>query len=585
MSSGAHKISVALDVCVARDAAQCLADATRSGFDFIALPLFHPRYTRDGLPHVSAARTGPGTRTDTTLTAEEWASCVVGKVSPWIDLDHACASIVTASEKGLKTELAWASHLGGRCCTPCTVAACARTRARGRVRLLLSCAARHVHRPCIMRRVLPRAVPAVMLPALRHGDNANLARHVNQVVQSSCGMHFWVTLPLVDASVRILPPTGALASITECAAGAVTDADDVYLPAAGPAESGAPEEVDALQLRLRFQSTPLETESLGTTTTAGATAAVAAAPVSDAGAGSTSDELAPANDPWQWWATFRALCEHHPNVSCALELSAELPSQRHLHRWLCEPIKAAIIPTSLFVMNAAGYPVLSRRHQYFIQSLLSHKVQFLLRGRPDPSFMTPGTDACGGLQRYVEYITHILRKVPTLTEQEQFEAPFLDYLQAPLQPLMDNLESQTYEVFERDPIKYQQYELAIQRALEDTSVDKVSVLMIVGAGRGPIVKRALTAAELAGRTVRVYAIEKNPNAIITYVLSVRSCACVRARTHAPIMLPRCLIPARCVVVAMQSALAAAIRVEGQGAGCCHGHARVECSRASRHPHI
>ena len=26
------------------------------------------------------------------------------------------------------------------------------------------------------------------------------------------------------------------------------------------------------------------------------------------------------------------------------------------------------------------------------------------------------------------------------------------------QPLMDNLESQTYEIFERDPIKYREYE-------------------------------------------------------------------------------------------------------------------------------
>lgn len=29
---------------------------------------------------------------------------------------------------------------------------------------------------------------------------------------------------------------------------------------------------------------------------------------------------------------------------------------------------------------------------------------------------------------------------------------------APRQPLMDNLESQTYEVFEKDPIKYSQYQ-------------------------------------------------------------------------------------------------------------------------------
>ena len=31
----------------------------------------------------------------------------------------------------------------------------------------------------------------------------------------------------------------------------------------------------------------------------------------------------------------------------------------------------------------------------------------------------------------------------------------LKLYQAPLQPLKDNLESQTYETFEKDPIKYQ----------------------------------------------------------------------------------------------------------------------------------
>lgn len=44
--------------------------------------------------------------------------------------------------------------------------------------------------------------------------------------------------------------------------------------------------------------------------------------------------------------------------------------------------------------------------------------------------------------------------------------PTVDYLQAPLQPLMDNLESQTYEAFEKDPVKYKQYQRAIVKALE-----------------------------------------------------------------------------------------------------------------------
>ncbi|CAL5390467.1 unnamed protein product [Camellia sinensis] len=41
------------------------------------------------------------------------------------------------------------------------------------------------------------------------------------------------------------------------------------------------------------------------------------------------------------------------------------------------------------------------------------------------------------------------------------------------------------------------------------------VLMVVGAGRGPLVRASLQAAEETGRKLRVYAVEKNPNAIVT----------------------------------------------------------------------
>ena len=41
------------------------------------------------------------------------------------------------------------------------------------------------------------------------------------------------------------------------------------------------------------------------------------------------------------------------------------------------------------------------------------------------------------------------------------------------------------------------------------------VVMVVGAGRGPLVTATLKAATEAQRLVRVYAIEKNSNAIVT----------------------------------------------------------------------
>ena len=42
-----------------------------------------------------------------------------------------------------------------------------------------------------------------------------------------------------------------------------------------------------------------------------------------------------------------------------------------------------------------------------------------------------------------------------------------------------------------------------------------SVVMVVGAGRGPLVRAALNAAQKADRKIRIYAVEKNPNAVVT----------------------------------------------------------------------
>lgn len=53
-----------------------------------------------------------------------------------------------------------------------------------------------------------------------------------------------------------------------------------------------------------------------------------------------------------------------------------------------------------------------------------------------------------------------------------FTLGYADFLQAPLQPLMDDLGSATYDVFERDPVKYRQYEEAMFLALSDLPQEK-----------------------------------------------------------------------------------------------------------------
>jgi protein arginine N-methyltransferase 5 len=131
-------------------------------------------------------------------------------------------------------------------------------------------------------------------------------------------------------------------------------------------------------------------------------------------------------------------------------------------------------------------------------------------------------------RRRWEYVVYLFRKIEPTTEQELQEAGYRDYLQAPLQPLMDNLESATYETFEKDASKYIQYEEAVTACLldrvsdADAAAGRVTVLMVVGAGRGPLVRASLRASERSGRALRVYAVEKNPNAVITLQSLVES---------------------------------------------------------------
>lgn len=123
---------------------------------------------------------------------------------------------------------------------------------------------------------------------------------------------------------------------------------------------------------------------------------------------------------------------------------------------------------------------------------------------------------------HLSYMRNLQQKQPARTPMERFGVGYQDYLQAPLQPLTVNLESITYEVFEKDPIKYEWYERAIAKALKDWAKqgkptchpDGHVVLAVVGAGRGPLVTRAIRASVETGVAIEVWVVEKNPNAFV-----------------------------------------------------------------------
>ncbi|KAI6701822.1 hypothetical protein NL676_010958 [Syzygium grande] len=244
--------------------------------------------------------------------------------------------------------------------------------------------------------------------------------------------------------------------------------------------------------------------------------------------GTSTDDM---TDSWELWNSFRLLCEHRSQLSIALDVSSTLPSANSLVRWFGEPVRAAILNTECFLTNTRGYPCLSKRHQKLITGFFNHSVQIVISGKPlhkvlrgsaDPAVTDNGdNDGCvQTLRPYLEYVGYLYQRLDPLPEQERFELGYRDFLQSPLQPLMDNLEAQTYETFEKDTVKYTQYQRAISQALIDRVPDEkasviTTVLMVVGAGRGPLVRASLQAAEETGRKLKVYAVEKNPNAVVT----------------------------------------------------------------------
>lgn len=220
------------------------------------------------------------------------------------------------------------------------------------------------------------------------------------------------------------------------------------------------------------------------------------------------------NDGMMFWCSLHKLCNYHHKLAICLEITKDLPDDIHdsIHRWSGDSVKAAIINTNIFLTNRNGYPVLSKQHQMVLEVLLKFRLHVIFEGRPHHG-------EADSYLLYVQYIQHLYTKMTKpISEEEKFTFGYRDTLQAPLQPLMDNLEAQTYEVFERDPVKYAQYEEAIRKALPIAKLKvgtKDVVCMVVGAGRGPLVACCLAASATTAINVKIYAVEKNDNAIIT----------------------------------------------------------------------
>ncbi|OXA62899.1 Protein arginine N-methyltransferase 5 [Folsomia candida] len=231
------------------------------------------------------------------------------------------------------------------------------------------------------------------------------------------------------------------------------------------------------------------------------------------------DASVPEESSWMVWNRFRSLCNHEPKIFPTLALSVNLPNETIIRRWMGEQVKCIYISPQCFISNSKGYPVMNKRHQLVVKQFMELGAQAIF----DPK----GLDSSANLTPYHQYIDFIQCSPfdPDIFGRDeysgiQYTSGYEDYLQCPLQPLQDNLESHTYEVFEKDPVKYELYTDAVHAALLDMVPDeekesRIITLMVVGAGRGPLVRSSFRAAKRADRRIKVYAIEKNTNAANT----------------------------------------------------------------------
>ncbi|PLB47260.1 protein methyltransferase RmtC [Aspergillus steynii IBT 23096] len=260
--------------------------------------------------------------------------------------------------------------------------------------------------------------------------------------------------------------------------------------------------------------------------------------------GGSSSRLDPFGT-WDAWDLIRRTCRYHSRLFIALSLPKHLPPMSVQSRWHSEPVHMLTLDANSFIKNQKGYPVLSKAHQALIARFMRLRtapwillcdVGPIPGAEPDETFTDhmPGSDYPSLAQAavsnkkhhdptpHLSYIRNLQNRQPPRSALERFGIGYQDYLQAPLQPLTVNLESITYEVFEKDPIKYEWYERAIAKALSDWSTQKKPtsnpdgrvVVAVVGAGRGPLVTRALKASAETGVDIDLWVVEKNPNAFV-----------------------------------------------------------------------
>jgi type II protein arginine methyltransferase len=186
------------------------------------------------------------------------------------------------------------------------------------------------------------------------------------------------------------------------------------------------------------------------------------------------------SDGWRAWHRLRRLAGWHPRLQLCLEASDAKPD---LDRFLAEPVDC------LWIRGEIDHDV--------VRAFLKNGTERAICEEPHPR---------------LNVVLQSLFRQAWSNERESVLTRFDEQLVPPVQPLRDHIPSTLYAVFERAVPKYERYAQAIRMAMLER---KPAVVAVAGAGRGPLVHAVLQSARMVGQSPKVYAVEKNPNAVET----------------------------------------------------------------------
>lgn len=215
---------------------------------------------------------------------------------------------------------------------------------------------------------------------------------------------------------------------------------------------------------------------------------------------------------WRQWNSIRCHLNSDKRIGVCLGIDDNLIGRvAELSRWTGEPVKMMILRSEQFSNSSSlddSVKLNNVREEFITKVALANSAEtcFVVQGRRG--------------QNLVPFISHLYRLAETIKQKhfDEYLSDWDDALQTPLQPLASNLDSVTYRTFEMDHAKYLAYrEAMVEAIIRLESRCEELVVMILGAGRGPLVDSFIRAIKIANpkQKFKIFAVEKNPSSIVS----------------------------------------------------------------------